>query len=137
MRYVLDANAAIAAMNDIGSVRSRLAQLPAAEVGIPIVAVGELLYGAHKSRRRAENLTRITALREAVTVIPLTDATVSLYGERRSALESRGIVKSDFDLLIACTALEHDAVLVTSDRGLLDRSIPELRVEDWLRQAER
>lgn len=36
MRYVLDANAAIAAMNDIGSVRPRLAHLPAAEVGIPL-----------------------------------------------------------------------------------------------------
>jgi hypothetical protein len=64
MRYVLDANAAIAAMNDIGSVRPRLAHLAAAEVGIPIV--------------------------------------------------------------------QHDALLVTSDRGLLDRSIPGLRAEDWL-----
>ena len=86
MRYVLDANAAIAAMNDVGSVRPRLSQLPAADVGIPIVAIGELLYGAHKSRRRAENLARIDALRDAVG---------------------------------------------------LDRSIPALRAEDWLRQAHR
>ena len=55
-----------------------------------------------------------------------------LYGENRAALESKGIVKSDFDLVIACTALEQDAILVTSDRGLLDNSIPSLRAEDWL-----
>jgi predicted nucleic acid-binding protein len=55
-----------------------------------------------------------------------------LYGENRAALERKGIVKSDFDLVIACTALEQDAILVTSDRGLLDDSIPSLRAEDWL-----
>jgi len=132
VRCVLDANAAIAAMNDIGAVRPRLAHLPAAEVGISIVAIAELLFGAHKSKRRDENLERIAALRRSVTVLPVTDAVVSLYGERRALLESRGVAKSDFDLLIACTALEHDAVLVTSDRGLLDRSIPELQAEDWL-----
>jgi len=47
-------------------------------------------------------------------------------------MESRGVVKSDFDLIIACTALEHGATLITSDAALLDGSIPELRSENWL-----
>jgi len=59
VKYVLDANAAIAAMNG----------------GVPMV-----------------------------------------YGENRAALEAKGVVKSDF----------------TSDRGLLDDSIPGLRAENWL-----
>jgi tRNA(fMet)-specific endonuclease VapC len=132
VKYVLDANAAIAALNDVGSVRARLAAVPASEVGIPIVAVAELLFGACKSSRREENLARIAALKRAVAVLPLSDRVADLYGENRAALESRGIVKSDFDLVIACTALEQDAILVTSDRGLLDNSIPSLRAEDWL-----
>ena len=41
-------------------------------------------------------------------------------------------LKSDFDLVIACTALEHGATLVTNDRGLLDESIPGLRAENWM-----
>ena len=86
MKYVLDANAAIAAMNGVGS----------------------------------------------IAVLPLSDRVVDLYGENRAALEAKGVVKSDFDLIIACTALEHDATLVTSDRGLLDDSIPGLRAETWL-----
>ncbi len=86
MKYVLDANAAIAALNDVGDIRARLAAVPASEVGIPIVAT----------------------------------------------LEAKGIVKSDFDLVIACTALEQEAILVTSDRGLLDNSIPGLRAENWV-----
>lgn len=48
------------------------------------------------------------------------------------AIAARGVVKSDFDLLIACTALHADAILVTNDRGLLDGVIPRLRSENWL-----
>jgi len=43
VRYVLDANIAIAARNDVGGVRKRLEAVPGSEVGIPIVAVAELL----------------------------------------------------------------------------------------------
>ena len=55
MRYVLDANMAIAAMNGVAAVRDRLARISASEVGIPLVAIAELVYGAYRSRRRAEN----------------------------------------------------------------------------------
>lgn len=132
MKYVLDASAAIAAMNGVGSVRDRLATVSGSDVGVPMVAVAELLFGAHKSRRRDENLGRIAALRRSIAVLPLSDRVVDLYGENRATLEAKGVVKSDFDLVIACTALEHEATLVTSDRGLLDDSIPGLRAENWL-----
>ena len=90
MKYVLDANAAIAAMNDVGSVK------------------------------------------RIIAILPVTERVVELYGERRAALEAKGVVKSDFDLIIACTALEQEATLVTSDGALLDDSIHGLRAENWL-----
>jgi predicted nucleic acid-binding protein len=132
VKYVLDANAAIAAMNDVGSVRARLAGVTSSDVGIPILAVGELLFGAYKSRRRDENLARVEALKRIIAVLPVTERVVELYGERRAALEANGVVKSDFDLIIACTALEQEATLVTSDGALLDDSIIGLRAENWL-----
>ena len=64
MRYVLDANIAIAALNGVAPVRERLDGVPGAEVGIPMVAVAELFFGANKSKRREENLERIAALRQ-------------------------------------------------------------------------
>ena len=59
MRHVLDTNIAVAAMNGIPVVRSHLAQVKTSEVGIPHVAVAELIYGAHVSQRRDENLSRV------------------------------------------------------------------------------
>ena len=132
MRYVLDANIAIAALNGVEAVRSRLVDLPGSEVGIPIVAIAELTFGAYKSKRREANLDRIAALRRSITVLSLDDRAVDLYGSTRAALERRGIVKSDFDLLIACPALGQGAVLVTNDRGLLGIEVEGLRTENWL-----
>lgn len=132
MRYVLDANIAIAALNGVEGVRTHLETVPGVEVGIPMVAVAELLFGANKSKRREDNLQRIAALRHSIATLSLTDGVIERYGALRASLESRGLVKSDFDLLIACTALDLDAVLVTNDQGLLDGSIDGLRAEDWL-----
>ena len=97
-----------------------------------MVGVAELVYGAHASQRHDKNLERVAALRQAVQTLPLTEPVVNRYGATRAALRSRGIVKSDFDLIIASTALEADAVLVTDDRALLDGTIAGLRVENWL-----
>jgi len=132
VRYVLDSNIAIAALNGVEAVHSRLVGVPSSEVGIPIVALAELTFGAYKSRRRDANLQRIAALRRSITVLNLDDRVVDLYGSTRAALERRGIVKSDFDLLIACRAIGQDAVLVTNDQGLLDVDIDRLHTENRL-----
>src|SRR5262245_24608011 len=119
-------------MNQVPAVAAHLAKMQSADVGIPIVAIAELTYGARRSRRVDENMRRLAALRAAFTTIPVSDAVVELYGTVRADLETRGVTKSDFDLLIACSALAEDAVLVTADRALLDGTIPGLRSENWL-----
>jgi predicted nucleic acid-binding protein len=59
-------------------------------------------------------------------------AIVERYAAVRADVERRGRRKSDFDLVIACTAMEHGAVLVTNDAALKDGAIEGLVVEDWL-----
>ena len=39
---------------------------------------------------------------------------------------------ANFDLMIACTAIEHEAALVTHDTALKDGAIGGLVVENWL-----
>lgn len=132
MKYVLDANVVIAGLNGVEPVRSRLAGVAGSEVGVPIVAIAELYFGAYKSQRRAENVLKIRALTRSLTVLPVTESIADLYGSTRAALETRGQLKTDFDLIIACTALSVQATLVTNDRNLLDGNIAGLQVENWL-----
>ena len=42
------------------------------------------------------------------------------------------LVLAELLLVIACTAIEHSAVLVTNDAALKDGAIEGLVVEDWL-----
>ncbi len=132
MKYVLDANIAIGALNRIETIQHALSGVPASEVGVPIVALAELYFGAYKSARRDENLAKLHALAHSLTVLPVTDAVADLYGQTRAALERRGLVKTDFDLIIACTALSLNATLVTNDQSLLDGSISDLQTANWL-----
>lgn len=93
------------------AVINRLRAIPGRDVGIPIVALAELLYGAQRSIRRVENLARIAQLKAAFTILPLHQGVAERYGAVRADLHRRGIAKSDFDLLIACTATVAKAVL--------------------------
>jgi tRNA(fMet)-specific endonuclease VapC len=132
VRIVLDSNIAIAAMNRVPAVVERLATVRADDIAIPMAAMAELAYGARRSRRVDENLERLATLRQEFATMPVSDAIADRYGAVRADLQARGVIKSDFDLLIACTALEEDAVLVTADRSLLDGEIVGLRSENWL-----
>ena len=65
-------------------------------------------------------------------MLPLGLAIARRYAVVRADVERRGRRKSDFDLMIACTALDQGATLVTHDAALNDGTIEGLVVEDWL-----
>ena len=59
-RYLLDTNIIIALFADKAIVKNNLSQ--ADEVFIPSIAIGELCYGARKSRRTQANLAIVDEL---------------------------------------------------------------------------
>lgn len=69
---------------------------------------------------------------ETFPIVPVGPLVVRRYATVRAAIESIGRPKSDFDLMIACTALEQNATLVTHDAALKDGAIAGLVIEDWL-----
>jgi tRNA(fMet)-specific endonuclease VapC len=102
------------------------------DVGIPLVVYAELLFGTEKSARRDADLARLERLAANVQVLPFDRALAARYAAARAAVERCGRPKSDFDLVVACTALEHGATLVTHDGALEDGSVQGLLVGDWL-----
>lgn len=132
MRFILDTNIVIAALNDMHGVRKKLEKWQGNEIGIPTVVLAELYYGAEHSQRREENIAKVAGLRARFRTLAMTERIARRYGEVREALRGSGIVKSDFDLVVAVTALEHGATVVSDDGGLLDAAIDGLKSEDWL-----
>jgi tRNA(fMet)-specific endonuclease VapC len=129
MRYLLDANAVIAALNEPnGPLSRRLHALMPADVGVSAVVMHELYYGAFKSERRDRNLALVDALR--FEVLPLDTEDARHAGEVRAMLAARGTPIGAYDILIAGQALARGLTLVTRNLREFER-IPELSLENW------
>jgi tRNA(fMet)-specific endonuclease VapC len=135
VKYVLDTNVVARLLDGDERVTARLADVSTDDIGIPLVVFAELLFGAEKSARREANLARLERLAASVAVLPFDHALAARYAAVRVAVERGGRPKSDFDLVVACTALEHAAILVSHDGALKDGSVPGLVVDDWLAGA--
>ncbi len=132
MRYVLDTNIVVAALNGHPDVVERLNSVAPGDGILPAMALAELRYGALSSQQVTENLERIDQILEILLFVPTDRGIVECFAIVKADLRQQGVTKSDADLLIAATAIELDGVLVSDDRALHDGAIDDLQVENWL-----
>jgi len=126
-RYLLDTNIVIALFADEPAVTDRLRD--AKEVFIPSIAIGELYYGARRSSRVKENVTRIDAFAASNVVLSCDTETAHQYGEIKNKLRQKGHPIPENDIWIAAIALQHDLTLVTRDGHF--EEVERLKVEPW------
>jgi tRNA(fMet)-specific endonuclease VapC len=129
MRFLLDANAVIALLNDASSRAAQRARRQRPDdIAISAIVAHELFYGAFKSRRVTQNVAVVDALQFVVLEFDREDARRA--GEIRALLASRGSMIGPYDVLIAGQAVARDMILVTSNTNEFAR-VPGLRMEDW------
>ena len=107
---------------------------PDEELGITAISIGELVHGATKSRRAADNLARLDVLLAALTILPYDEWAARRFGQLKAQLEQLGEVIDDLDLQIASIALDQNATLVTHNKKHFSRltNLAGLVLEDWL-----
>jgi tRNA(fMet)-specific endonuclease VapC len=132
VKYALDTNAIVAALNGVPPVPLKLAALQPTDIVLPAPAIAELYFGARASGRVRENMARVDRLLTLFELLPFDAAAARKFAELKAKLREVGRAKSDFDLAIASIAVVHGATLVTHDAALLDGSIAGLIAEDWL-----
>jgi tRNA(fMet)-specific endonuclease VapC len=93
--------------------------------------LGELQYGAEKSRARSKALAALRQLQDVVQVAPLTDRIGQHYGQIRSLLERKGQPIGNNDLWIAAHARAEGWVLVTNNEREF-RRVDKLTIENWV-----
>jgi tRNA(fMet)-specific endonuclease VapC len=129
--YLLDTNACIRILNGTSpALAERLRFIPRTRVRLSSVVKAELLYGARKSGRVAENLRLLDRFFETIASLPFDDRCAEEYGVLREELERAGTLIGPNDLLIAASARAHGAVLVTNNIREFSR-VPDLRIDDW------
>jgi tRNA(fMet)-specific endonuclease VapC len=109
----LDTNIIIALFAGDVAVREGLGK--ADEVFVPSIAIGELCYGARKSRQAKENLARIEEFATNSVVLGCDTETAFRYGEFKDMLRLKGRPIPENDVWIAAIALQHDLTLITRD----------------------
>jgi tRNA(fMet)-specific endonuclease VapC len=109
----LDTSIAVRFLNGDTAIAERVLALP--EIILPMVVVGELLFGAENSARSLQNLPRYLEFIEACIAIPLGRETAEAYAQTRLALKRKGRPIPMNDIWIAAQCLERGWVLVTND----------------------
>jgi tRNA(fMet)-specific endonuclease VapC len=131
MIYLLDANACIKFLNGQSeNVRSRLESKRPEEIVLCSVVKAELLYGALKSARPAENLNRLGSFFKTFVSFAFDDVSAETYGAIRVGLERAGTPIGPNDLFIAAIARSRGATLVTNNTREFQR-VEGLLLEDW------
>ena len=133
MIYFLDTNICINYLKGTyPKIRENLFRKKPEQVKIPVLTKAELLYGAEKSTKKADNLVRINRFLLPFEIISLDDSATDIYAKVRFELEKKGKIIGPNDLLIASIVLSRGGVLVTNNTKEFGR-IEKLKVEDWTR----
>jgi tRNA(fMet)-specific endonuclease VapC len=128
--YALDTNTLVHAFQGKGGVLERLLAVPPAEVALPAVALYELEVGIARSTAAPHRRNQLHALALFLRVLPFGTGEARAAARIRVELEKAGQTIGPLDLLIAGTALQHGATLVTHNVGEFSR-IAGLQIEDW------
>lgn len=126
-RCLLDTNIIIALFAKNPQVHNRIAD--AEEVFIPCIAIGELYFGAYKSLKVQDNLTRINDFILNNTVLSCNTETAKLYGDIKNRLKDRGQPIPENDIWIAAIAKQYSLTLISYDTHF--DAVENLTVEKW------
>ncbi len=91
----------------------------------------ELVYGAEKSARPAENRQVVERFAGRLAVLPNGSSAAAHTADVRASLERRGLVIGAYDLMIAGHARSQGLVVVTGNLREFGQ-VEGLRSEDWL-----
>ena len=126
---MLDTNTVSSLLKGQRNLIARLNAEAPERICLSVVTEAELLFGVSKRPQARTLRAAVDELLAAIDILPWTSATARRYGTLRAELERRGKPLSPLDLMIAAHAVEHDAILASSDRAF--GAVPGLRVEDW------
>jgi tRNA(fMet)-specific endonuclease VapC len=129
--YLLDTNACIRVLNNSSQkLIARLQSHSPLELYLCSVVKSELIYGARRSRRVADNLRVLQTFFQPLTSFSFDDRCADEYGMIRADLESKGMMIGANDMLIAATAIANRCILVTHNTREFSRVIG-LQLDDW------
>jgi tRNA(fMet)-specific endonuclease VapC len=132
MKYLLDSNICIHFLRGKYGMIEKFQELGTENFAISEITFAELVFGAENSTNPKKNLELIEIFSNQVLILPIFNA-IYLYGKEKARLRSKGLMISDFDLLIGCTAVDKDLIMVTENQKEFER-ISGIEIENWVKR---
>jgi len=131
LKYLLDTNIVIYTLKNRPPEVREAFNRHADQLCASTVTLGELIYGAEKSRQPERNLAEVESFAARLQVLPFdTDAAIH-FGQIRAELARSGYPIGPYDLMIAGHARSRGLVLVSNNLREFQR-VPGLRLENWV-----
>ena len=106
----------------------RMFNIHSGEICISTVTLGELIYGAEKSKKQRTNLEAVEGFAARVEVINYDIAAAYQFGQLKQELKSQQI--GPYDFMIAAHARSLGLTLISNNTKEFDRVVG-LRVDNW------
>jgi tRNA(fMet)-specific endonuclease VapC len=130
MDYLLDTNICIHYFKGQFELKDKIEQIGFRKFAISEITLAELIFGAEKSQKRAQNIKVVEDFAEKITIIPIFDS-IRTYGREKARLKSKGTIISDLDLFIGATAIVNEMILVTRNVREFER-MDNIKIENWI-----
>jgi tRNA(fMet)-specific endonuclease VapC len=130
--FLIDTNICIYLIKDKPhSVVQKIEKNEPYQIKISSITVGELEYGAFKSKNKEQNRKTLLKFLSPFDILFFDDRDAECFGEIRAFLEQSGKIIGPYDLQIAAQAICRDLILVTNNVKEFQR-IPNLKIENWV-----
>lgn len=130
--YLLDTNICIYSINGRHpSLTEHLLSTPPDEIFISTITIGELEYGAAKSKWGDRTRQVMHTFLASFEKVPFMDKDACLFGRLRAFLASAGTPIGAYDVMIAAQGISRGLTVVTHNTKELSR-VPGIVVEDWI-----
>jgi tRNA(fMet)-specific endonuclease VapC len=130
--YLLDTNICIYALNGKHpALTKKLLSVSPDDICISSITVGELEYGAAKSKWSDKTRQMIYAFLSNFTVLSFDETDALLFGRLRAKLAADGTPIGAYDVMIAAQGVNRKLTVVTHNTKEFSR-VPGITLEDWV-----
>ncbi|MBU3855416.1 MAG: type II toxin-antitoxin system VapC family toxin [Candidatus Phocaeicola excrementipullorum] len=132
-QYLLDTNVCVFLLRGQYAIDKKLDNVGLENCHISEITEAELKYGAELGRRKGlrQRMEHLNEFLASINILPISDA-IDLYASEKARLRLAGTpADDDFDLLIGCTAIVNDMVMVTENLKHF-KNYAGIRLENWI-----
>lgn len=128
-QYLLDTDTCIYFLQGKFNISKKIEDVGLDNCSISEITVLELMFGAAKSQFIEKNMEGVKKIEALFNVIPIYPSFLA-FAEEKTRLQNEGKLIPDFDLLIGCTAIANNMLVVTNNVKHLER-LDGIQLENW------